>query len=167
MSFFMTPGDEAALFRSLRSEVPLQLVWPTFRSAKPTDVEFPVKPLTPRSALRELEVLLVQPGAEARVITRFSDKQELFAIDKIASEVIEFGRSPIAGDQGGLTIKPGRVWYVMDDGYGREKSSSFRTWADRIFRIMRRHLREKDGMFRLGNEAAELHRSGGASFSLS
>lgn len=102
---------------------------------------------------------LVRDDDVDSIVMREVPAQNYWVVDSLRSPVVEFTRSFCDGQK----IRAGRLWYekryFRSDGEAIQKPQSFLTWADRVFKCARQHLKKSDD-YLVGAEACELITSG-------
>jgi|GEM_PF-1998874 len=150
VNFYATPTDISELERRIDLLEPMVII----HDRSPTSQPRIVSSLDITEGDRRwLYYYLVRKKDLERVLTEHVPAQKYWSIDSLRSPVIEFNSCYFDGK----TLGRGRVYYV-DGYYGAddawvEKPESFRAWAKKVLRTIKRPLKKHNRIDYIGQNA--------------
>ena len=159
----MLPSDVDRLIEVLRHDVGLRLL--ANRSLRPEPVETE-SPVHTEAGFTRVDCLLA-PDYASSVKLDHLDKQNLWSVNTLFSEVVEFSGCHF-NDK---TLKSGRLFYdkgFYSDKQWQEKSPRFLKWADLVFQTAKKSVKRVSSLDAyIGKDAERWHSAGGVLVTLS
>ena len=156
---YLLPSDATKLIDVLKQKVELRLLSSRSTTSEPHEMNSPI--LTEEGTTRA--DCLITP-IHASIKTEYREGQNLWLVDTLISEAIEFDACYFDG----TSIKRGRMYYQPGfyDGNGvwQNKSPEFLSWAGTIFRTAKNFLKRDKALDAYVGEDAYRWRSGGGVF---
>jgi|ERR1044071_654725 hypothetical protein len=160
---YLLPSDAVRLLEALRQEVGLRLLASRSPGPQPTETGSPVHT---DAGFTRVDCLLA-PDDSISVKLDHLEKQNLWSVNTLVSEVVEFSGCHFNEK----TLKSGRLFY--DKGFYRgeqwqEKSPRFLKWADLVFQTAKKSIKRVSSLDAyIGEDAERWHSAGGVLVTLS
>jgi hypothetical protein len=161
-SVYLLPSDSTRLLGELRPKINVGLA---ARHSCVSDLKKVNSPILTEAGFSRIDCLLV-PDKRATVKLDYIEGQDQWIVNTLFSEVIEFTGCHFDGK----TLKRGRLFFdqgFYKTGQWHEKSSSFLSWADSIFKMTKKMLRRDPSLNAyVGQDAEAWGTSGGVFIAL-
>lgn len=140
LEFYMTPVDEESFANTMFATGNIAIVLAYFPTPDLVDIDAAV--------IRDTDncddygqLCIINKDIDPKLIIGPAGPDR-FSLSRSQSEVIEFSRWTIIRNDG--KKEPGRLWYDHEDINCRPKRKAFLTWAQSVFRYIKKHYRRSD-----------------------
>lgn len=151
IGFYMTAVDELTFVETIKTKLDA-IVIPTFFLGEepPKLAELPI---VEQAYDNNTSLAIFNASIESKLVVEFIATKGKHHLDETRSEVLQFDRSFLFPDE---TLREGRLWYEHQTTQGRSKRKAFLTWAEAVFRYVRKNFhRDKERLSYIGPDALQ------------
>ncbi len=151
IGFYMTEVDELNFVETIKTKLDAIVIPTFFLGEEPPKLK--TLPIVEEAYDSNTSLAVFSGSIDSKLVVQLITTTGEYTLDFTRSESIKLSRSFLFPDG---TLREGRLWYEHQTTQGRSKRKAFLTWAEAVFRYVRKNFhRDKERLSYIGPDALQ------------